>query len=55
MKQKIEAINTDFFKNISEIYLDPPKINKYIRKHSNFTFWKSMLVNVECKASIFFG
>ena len=36
MKQEVEAINTDFFKNISEIYLDPTKINKYIRKRSNF-------------------
>ena len=36
MKQEVEEINTDFFKNISEIYLDPTKINKYIRKRSNF-------------------
>ena len=36
MKQKIESINTDFYKNISDIYLDPPKINKFIRRHSNF-------------------
>ena len=36
MKQEVEAINTDFFKNISKIYLDPTKINKYIRKRSNF-------------------
>ena len=36
MKQKIESINTDFYKDISDIYLDPPKINKFIRRHSNF-------------------
>ena len=36
MKQEVEEINTDFSKNISEIYLDPTKINKYLRKRSNF-------------------
>tara|TARA_B100000941_G_scaffold187771_1_gene135185 strand:- start:2752 stop:5262 length:2511 start_codon:yes stop_codon:yes gene_type:complete len=35
MKEKFESINKDFFKNISDIYLEPTKINKYLRKHSN--------------------
>ena len=35
MKEKFELINKDFYKNISGIYLEPTKINKYLRKHSN--------------------
>ena len=35
MKEKFESINKDFYKNISGIYLEPTKINKYLRKHSN--------------------
>ena len=35
MKEKFESINKDFYKNISDIYLEPTKINKYLRKHSN--------------------
>ena len=35
MKEKFESINKDFFNNISDIYLEPTKINKYLRKHSN--------------------
>ena len=35
MKEKLELINKDFYKNISGIYLEPTKINKYLRKHSN--------------------
>ena len=35
MKEKFESINKDFYNNISDIYLEPTKINKYLRKHSN--------------------
>ena len=35
MKEKFESINKDFCNNISDIYLEPTKINKYLRKHSN--------------------
>ena len=35
MKEKLESINKDFYNNISDIYLEPTKINKYLRKHSN--------------------
>ena len=36
MKQEVEAINKDFYKNISDIYLDPTKINKYHKKAFKF-------------------
>ena len=35
MKEKFESINKDFYNNISDIYLEPTKINKYLRKYSN--------------------
>jgi len=35
MNEKFESINKDFYNNISDIYLEPTKINKYLRKHSN--------------------
>ena len=35
MKESFESINKNFYKNISDIYLEPTKINKYLRKHSN--------------------
>ncbi len=35
MKERFESINKDFYNNISDIYLEPTKINKYLRKHSN--------------------
>ena len=35
MNEEFESINKDFYNNISDIYLEPTKINKYLRKHSN--------------------
>ena len=35
MKEKIQSINKEFYKNFQEIYSKPSKTNKYLKKYSN--------------------
>ena len=35
MKEKIQSINKEFYKNFQEIYSKPSKTKKYLKKYSN--------------------
>ena len=35
MRNKIERINTEFYKDFPEIYLKPSKVNKFLKKYTN--------------------
>ena len=37
MKEKLQSIKKEFYKNFQEIYSKPSKTNKYLKKYSNIS------------------